>query len=159
MKQEPPFTKGVYEGLVRPRSIIPWEVSYYRGRMVVSHGARTAKTFSTNFFMPAAKFGAVIIGNTKVAGVVGELLMQRLTRDKKLYQLPRSRLDYHAFPCDADSDEVDDRVAWVEAQVRAEARKPSLGAKSSEQQLMPLEAYAGEYWNPGWRGITVDVDA
>ncbi|KAH6609818.1 beta-lactamase family [Trichoderma cornu-damae] len=182
MNKEGPFTEDVYRGLVRARTIIDgdygelspftspplyaagWEVHHYRGYMVVAHDGGIAGSSTVHFFVPHLKFGGAIFGNSDGASRVGEVLMRELIDD--LLGLPQDqRLDWDKVLREKHTGEKleehgsdDDEDARDEAKEAEEARqKLCPGIKEPQPQKMPLSAYTGEYWNPGWRGLSVQA--
>ncbi|UKZ83167.1 hypothetical protein TrVFT333_010972 [Trichoderma virens FT-333] len=183
MNKEGPFTEDVYKGLIRPRSIITqnydklapftspllyaagWEVHHYRGYLVVAHNGGIAGSSTIHFFIPDLNFGGAMFGNSDDAAFVAEVLMQelidelldlpqdqRLSWDKVLYEKNTGK-KYDEYDTNPNED------AETEAEeVEAERQKLCPGIKESEPQKMPLSAYTGEYWNPGWKGIVVQVE-
>lgn len=183
MNKEGPFTEDVYKGLIRPRSIITqdydkllpftspllyaagWEVHHYRGYMVVAHTGGIAGASTIHFFVPDLKFGGAIFGNSDDASLIAEVLMQelldellglpqdqRLRWDKVLYE-KRTGKGYDDYGTNNNEDADDE-----EEEVEAERQKLYPGIKEPEPQKMPLSAYTGEFWNPGWRGIEVQIE-
>ncbi|KAL6798288.1 beta-lactamase/transpeptidase-like protein [Trichoderma sp. SZMC 28012] len=182
MNKEGPFTEDVYKGIIRPRSIISqnydkllpftspllyaagWEVHHYRGYLVVAHHGGIAGSSTIHFFVPDLNFGGAMFGNSDDASFVAEVLMQelidellnlpqdqRLIWDKVLYEKNTGK-KYDEYDTNANED------AETEAEeLEAERQKLCPGIKESEPQKMPLSAYTGEYWNPGWRGVVVQV--
>lgn len=180
MNKEGPFTENVYSGLVRARTIVTpncksqnpfsshllyaagWELHHYRGYMIVSHDGCISGSSTSHFFLPELKFGGAIFGNTDAANFVGEMVMhelideiialpqdQRLNWDKVLYERYKEKKYEDYEKEDDDGDE--------EKELEEERQKLCPGIKESEPQKMPLFAYTGEYWNPGWRGLIVQI--
>ncbi|XXH06108.1 hypothetical protein Hte_012553 [Hypoxylon texense] len=96
MRHEGPISGEVYQGLVRQRTITNptgrrlkpltspvvyaagLEVYYYRGHMVVGHDGAISGFQSHFFFLPRAKFGAFVAGNSSDAGTVAGILGRQL---------------------------------------------------------------------------------
>ncbi|KAL7948733.1 beta-lactamase/transpeptidase-like protein [Trichoderma barbatum] len=183
MNQEGPFTEDVYKGIIRPRTIITqnydklrpftsplmyavgWDVRHYRGYLVVAHNGCIAGSSSVHFFIPDLKFGGAIFGNSDDATFVGEVLVhelidellglpqdQRLPWDKVMYEKSTGK-KYEEYDTNANED-----IDTLAKEVEEERQKLCPGIKDSEPQKMPLSAYTGEFWNPGWRGIKVQVE-
>lgn len=182
MNQEEPFTEEIYTGLITPRKIVEleneklspftsqllyaagWEVHHYRGHLVVSHDGCIAGSSSCHFFIPDFKFGGAIFGNSDDACNIGEVLLQefldeliglpqdqRLNWDKVLYEKDTGK-KYEDYGKN-DNEEIEDE----EKEAEEERQKLCPGIKEPEPQVMPLSAYTGEYWNPGWRGLVVEI--
>ncbi|PTB65688.1 beta-lactamase/transpeptidase-like protein [Trichoderma citrinoviride] len=184
MNREPPFTEEVYNGLIRPRSIVSqdyetllpyrslavcaagWEVFHYRGFMVVAHGGRTVGSSATSFFVPALKFGATIFANTGSGAAAGDLLMQEFVDEvmeipyhqRVAPSLKIHQLSRSGLYSDAFYKKANIRINAKGAPARAKASKQKPGPESAGQKI-PLHTYQGKYWSPGWRGIRADIDA
>ncbi|KAL6907228.1 beta-lactamase/transpeptidase-like protein [Trichoderma evansii] len=182
MNQEEPFTEDIYKGLIKPRKIVElddeklspftspllyavgWETHHYRGHLVVAHDGCIAGSSSIHFFIPDFKFGGAIFGNSDDAGYLGEVLLQefldeliglpqdqRLNWDKVLYEKDTDKV-YEEYGKNDNEDDEDE-----EKEAEEERQKLCPGIKEPEPQKMPLSAYTGEYWNPGWRGLVVEI--
>ncbi|KAK1246510.1 hypothetical protein MKX08_000312 [Trichoderma sp. CBMAI-0020] len=182
MNQEEPFTKDIYKGLIKGRQIVDldseklspftspllyaagWETHYYRGHLVVAHNGCIAGSSSIHFFIPDFKFGGAVFGNSDDAGYLGDVLLQefldeliglpqdqRLNWDKVLYEKYNDK-KYDEYGTNDNEDAEDEEKAAEE-----ERQKLCPGIKEPEPQKMPLSAYTGEYWNPGWRGLVVEI--
>ena len=183
MNKEGPFTEDVYDGLIRARTIISpdyeevspfsappmyaagWEVHHYRGVRIVVHEGNICGSSSSHFFVPEYKFGAVMIGNTSFANLVSEILMQEmidrvigLPDDQRLNwdEVLVKKYDADARFGDEDTSYAEDEAA-VDKQIAELRQKLCPAITEPEPQKMPLSAYTGEYWNPGWRGVTVQI--
>ncbi|KAL1845512.1 hypothetical protein Plec18167_008566 [Paecilomyces lecythidis] len=164
MNHEDPVTEEVYKGIVRSRSFenpdekhLPPFTSpraygaglgtfFYRGHKIVSHAGLVAGFGSWHFFLPDVKFGGVIFGNSgdgePVASILGQELIDEVLRVPEAERPDRNKLE--------SGDNLDD----PEKDLR---EKLCPGIKESQPQKMPLSAYTGEYWNPGYRDITVQI--
>ncbi|KAM0454194.1 hypothetical protein ACHAPV_008662 [Trichoderma viride] len=182
MNHEEPFTEDIYKGLIKPRTIVDldyekltpfaspllyaagWETHYYRGHLVVAHNGCIAGSSSNHFFVPDFKFGGAIFGNSDDAGYLGDVLLhefldeliglsqdQRLNWDKVLYENYTDK-KYDDYGTNENEDAEDE-----EKEAEEERQKLCPGIKEPEPQKMPLSAYIGEYWNPGWRGLVVEI--
>jgi hypothetical protein len=169
MNREDPITANVYKGLVEQRicenpsgerldpltsptaSSAGLEVFYYRGHMVVLHDGSVAGFGSRHFFLPDSKFGGVILGNSAAGESVGTVLSREL-------------IDEVLGVPDAE------RPNWDEMESASVAEEEGHGAEEGDvlQQLYPgilepqpqttpLDAYTGDYWNAGYRGLSVQV--
>lgn len=168
MNQEGPITQDVYQGLIKSRTLqnpdyeklLPytspvlyaagWEVYHYRGHMVVSHDGGIPGIGTRHFFLPEAKFGAAIFGNAGGASEVAAILAQELI-DEVLKVPEDERIDWNKIEMEGSSDDKDKEKEEKDRQ------KLCPGIKESEPQKTPLSAYAGEYWNSGYHGMTVQV--
>jgi hypothetical protein len=182
MNKEGPFTEDIYKGLIRARTVIDldydklrpftspllyaagWEVHHYRGHMVVAHNGCIAGSSTIHFFVPDFQFGGAIFGNSDDASFVGDILLQelldellglpqdqRLNWDKVLYE------NYTGKKYDEYGKNSNEVAEDEEKEAEEERQKLCPGIKEPEPQKMPLSAYTGEYWNPGWRGLVVEI--
>ncbi|KAI1438939.1 beta-lactamase family protein [Xylaria sp. CBS 124048] len=166
MNREHPVDEEVYRGLIRLRSFSTrdaedrepmtsplayaagLEVFYYRGYMVVGHDGAVAGFGSRHFFVPEVKLGGVILGNTENAGSVATILSRELI-DEALGVPETERPDWEKMITRRDRDE--------EGRLDEPACALCDTDDELEPQKMPLEAYVGVYWNPGYHGMTVQI--
>ncbi|KAI9712449.1 MAG: hypothetical protein M1820_001662 [Bogoriella megaspora] len=168
MNHEGPITESISKGLVESRSFedpnaeqvghltspavygAGLEVFYYRGYMVVNHDGKVPGFGSRHFFMPYLKFGGALFGNGDGGEVVASILARELIDAAlKVPETERpdwSKIEFALEPYDYEVDNSED--------LRQELCP---GIKEVQLQKMPLSAYVGEYWNPGYRGMTVQV--
>ncbi|KHN98443.1 beta-lactamase family protein [Metarhizium album ARSEF 1941] len=170
MNQEEPFTEDVYEGLIRPRIIISpdeaprpfsspplyatgWEVHHYRGHMFIIHDGCISGSSSSHFFVPDFKFGAVIMCNSDSGSLVADILVQTFLDE--LLSVPQDqRVDWDEVLYEMSPEK---KVHDEEEQIEEERQRLCPGIKVPEPQTMPLDAYTGEYRNPGWGRLAVQV--
>jgi hypothetical protein len=129
-----------------------WEIFYYRGYPVVSHDGMVQGFASTHFFLPDFKFGGAIFGNSCGGGDIATILMRELIDE--VLKVPHSeRPDWNKIESENSPDNdtnIDDKIAQLR-------QKMCPGIEKSEPQKMPLCIYTGEYWNPGYHGMTVQI--
>lgn len=165
MNNEAPITNEVYKGLVKLRTIqnpnaekLPpfsspimygagWEVFFYRGYEVISHDGGIWGFGTCHFFLPHFKFGGAIFGNSEGGGTVAMILMRELI-DEVLNVLEAERPDWNKIESE-DSDEGE-----IEEKLRQELCP---GITEPEPQKIPLSAYTGKYWNPGYHYLVVNI--
>ncbi|KAJ5619711.1 hypothetical protein N7510_003695 [Penicillium lagena] len=171
MDHQDPITDNVYKGLLKQRisqnpdaeDLRPltsptmygagWEIFYYRGHQVVSHDGLVQGFGSTHFFLPDFKFGGAIFGNSDAAGEIALILMRELIDE--VLKVPHSerpdwtKIESDLYPENNDNN-IDDKIAKLR-------QKMCPGIQESEPQKMPLCNYTGEYWNPGYHGMTVQI--
>ncbi|KAI0871827.1 beta-lactamase family protein [Hypoxylon argillaceum] len=165
MNQEHPIDEEVYKGLIKMRTLTTddpedrepqtsplvyaagLEIFYYRGHAVIGHDGFVPGFGSRHFFAPALKLGGVIFGNAGSAGDVATVLSRELI-DEFLGVPAPERPDWDGF--------VSDETAKYERGPKT-LEKERVLREATEPQKTPLSAYAGEYWNPGYRGMTVAV--
>ncbi|KAI1295132.1 beta-lactamase family protein [Xylaria venustula] len=165
MNKEHPIDEEIYKGLVKmrmfashdPKDRAPLsspvvytaglEIFYYRGHMVVGHDGAISGFGSRHFFVPDLKLGGAIFGNASNVGDVAMILSQELI-DDVLGVSQQDRPDWEKV--------VADENLKYEHNPREEELKRLL-REATEPQKMPLSAYTGEYWNPGYHGMTVAI--
>ncbi|KAF4992504.1 hypothetical protein FDECE_13693 [Fusarium decemcellulare] len=169
MNQQDPITEDVYKGLIKSRissnpeykNLLPfhspglvaagWEVSYYRGHMIVMHDGCIAGFCTSHFFLPTFKFGGAVFGNSEDAYNVIHTAILELIDD--LLNIPvEQRIDWDKALTEVSGSE-DGKKDEVE-KVRQELCP---GIKDSEPLEVPLSAYTGDYWSAGYRGMKVEV--
>ncbi|KAI1426374.1 beta-lactamase family protein [Xylaria sp. FL1777] len=165
MNREHPIDEEVYQGLVKMRSLTAQdpeygdpltspifyatglEIFYYRGHTVIGHDGSVPGFASRHFFVPDFKLGGAIFGNTENAGDVADILSRELIDEVMGVPVPE-RLDWDKV--------VTDTNLKYEHDPKEEEMRRVL-REDAEPQKMPLSAYTGDYWNPGYHGITVDI--
>ncbi|KAI0512874.1 beta-lactamase family protein [Xylaria bambusicola] len=165
MNQDHPIDEEIYKGLIRMRSFtepdpedgLPLtspemyaaglEVFYYRGHMVISHDGGIPGYGSRHFFVPSLKLGGVILGNTDATGTLGTILAYELI-DEALGVPSPERMDWNKV--------LEERNAKYENDPKEEELRRVL-REDAEAQKMPLSIYTGTYWNPGYKGMTVEI--
>lgn len=110
-------------------------VQYYRGHAIFGHNGGVPGFGSRFFFVPSLQLGAVLLGNAIEAAAAAVHLQQAL-------------MDSIILPDLANATPVTRERA-------SSSSKPRDG--ETEPQKMPLAAYAGHYWNPGYRGLHIQI--
>ncbi|KAI1820125.1 beta-lactamase family protein [Xylaria intraflava] len=164
MNCEHPIDDEVYKGLIKMRSFpasgaedrepmssplvyaAGLTVFYYGGHLVVGHDGSIPGFGSRHFFVPALKLGGVILGNSGDADGVAAILSREMI-DEVMGVPVTERPDWEEVVRQQNLEEEDDEPSCALCD----------GDERVEPQKMPLSAYAGEYWNPGYRGMTVQV--
>lgn len=163
MNREHPIDEEVYRGLIKMRTLTSpdpekrepmtspvvyaagLEIFYYRGYMVVGHDGGVSGFGSRHFFVPEFKLGGAIFGNAGNAADVATILARELIDE--VMGVPLSeRPDWEKVVSDTNAE-------YASGPKEDEMRR--VLREESEPQKMPLSAYTGEYWNPGYRGMTV----
>ncbi|KAI1751249.1 beta-lactamase family protein [Xylaria castorea] len=165
MNREHPIDEEVYKGLTKMRTFTssedfhpePFtspefyaaglEIFYYRGRMVIGHDGGIDGFGSRFFFVPEFKLGGSIFGNSSDAGDIVTILSRELI-DEVLGVPLSERPDWSKLN--------DDRNQRYEDDPKQEELRRVL-REEAEPQKMPLSAYTGEYWNPGYKGMAMEV--
>lgn len=169
MNKEGPVDQEVYKGLVKMRTIVApeeddddddakpmtspliyaagLEIYHYRGHQVIGHDGGICGFGSWFFFVPTLRLGGAMFGNASEASDVGAVLSREMI-DEVLGVPAADRPDW-------DRRQFDNLQKYEEGEEEVKKRATLSGAR--EPQKMPLDAYAGEYWNPGYKGMTVAV--
>lgn len=163
---EGPITEKVYHGLTTLRSIVNpngrrlrahttpaiyaagMEIYYYRGVQVIGHDGREPGVASRFVFMPALQFGAVVLGNSAGAGQAATVIIRALM-DEILGVTVEERPSYKKG-----SKKAKDVTVNTKSQ---QTNKPKKRNEDSPPQTTPLENYIGDYWNPGYRNMTLQI--
>lgn len=168
IKQEAPFSKEIYEGLIRTRTIINpdskflephtspdlyavgWEIQFYRGHMLVQHSGGIQGISTHHFFLPEFKFGGVLFSNEADGDKVINVLVHELIDD--LLKVPQSeRHDWNKKE-EGENRRYDSKKAAEEAR-----QKLCPGIKDSQPHTLPLSTYTGKYFNVGYHELQVEV--
>ncbi|KJZ75855.1 hypothetical protein HIM_04679 [Hirsutella minnesotensis 3608] len=135
-----------------------WQVHEYGGKKIVSHDGGEPGFQCNHFFIPELNFGGVIFSNSDQADTVVSLLMYKLI-DELVHANPHRRVEYDD-ESDSDSESVsgsgteeEEDDYDMEEELRQEL-SPGMG--EPEPQKLPLSAYTGQYWHPGYRGLKVE---
>ncbi|KAI0401165.1 beta-lactamase family protein [Xylaria palmicola] len=165
MNREHPIDDEVYKGLTRMRSIpspdgddgepltspemyaTGLEIFYYRGHLVVGHDGSVSGFGSRHFFVPGLKLGCAIFGNAGDADDAATILSRELIDEALGVPVPE-RPGWGKV--------ISDSNLKYKHNPRIEEMRRVLGGER-EPQKMPLGAYVGEYWNPGYKGMTVGI--
>ncbi|GAP92347.1 putative beta-lactamase family protein [Rosellinia necatrix] len=165
MNQEHPIDEEVYKGLVRNRMIVSpdvedpepltspliytagMEIFYYRGYAVIGHDGGVPGFGSRYFFVPDFKFGGALFGNSGGAGDVATILSRELI-DAVLGVPASERPKWEEIHAESD-------VEYEQSPKQTELRR--VLREETQPQKMPLSAYTGEYWSPGYHGMIVTI--
>lgn len=170
MKKEGPVTAKLYRDLTKARSITrPWqsspkkllspdlytaglEVSYYRGYQIFGHDGAVDGFGSRHFWVPALGLGCVVLGNGTDAGDIGNVIQMHLVDE--LLGIPEDQRvargdDSDSGASDADKEEDDETL-----QKAIKRLYPGVEQRALE---LSLDSYTGNYWNMGYRGVTVQI--
>lgn len=171
---EGPITDKVYHGLTTMRSIVNpqgrrlrahttpaiyaagMEIYYYRGVQVIGHDGREPGFASRFVFMPALRFGAVVLGNSAGAANAATVIIRALM-DEILGVAVGERPSYTKK-----TSEKKGKDLTINTKVQQPTNRPEKKQKAAKEdfglpQTTPLEAYVGDYWNPGYRNMTVQT--
>jgi hypothetical protein len=182
INREGPISEKLYHGLIRMRSIMDpagkWtkrhtspsfyasgmEVSYYRGHVVISHGGMVDGFSSRFVFMPDLKFGAFVVGNSTECGPVSSIVTKDLIDE--VIKLPGEERSFHRKKAATRKTKLQDRDEFKSKKsrnkkksgVNQNKKSPGDSQMLSDSQEMPLMAYTGQYRNPGYHTLTVQIN-
>lgn len=169
---EGPITEKVYNGLTTMRSIVNphgrrlrahttpaiyaagMEIYYYRGVQVIGHDGREPGFASRFVFVPALRFGVVVLGNSAGAGAAATVIIRALM-DEILGVDVEERPSYSKKG--SEKKKAKDLPMNTKVQLQTSRPEKKRDEDSRPAQTIPLEAYVGDYWNPGYRNMTVQI--
>lgn len=162
LRREAPITQQVYDGLTMMRSFpdpascsldtvkspsfycAGLEVTYNLGHAVIGHNGRIAGFGSHFFFIPSLDFGCVVMGNATETALLAVDLEQEL--------IDSIVVDYNDSSLQSQKMSVPLLTERDDYQPR-----PCPRVREAEPQKMPLSSYIGQYWNPGYRGLEIQI--
>ncbi|EME79487.1 uncharacterized protein MYCFIDRAFT_79446 [Pseudocercospora fijiensis CIRAD86] len=170
MNQQDPITKEVFEGITKIRIPIDPDVDdedrdpftsfegyatglgvkYYRGAQIISHDGGVPGFSSIHLFMPEHDFALIVLGNTGEAGTICDVVAMELV--DAMLKVPRTeRVDWLArAKAMKEKEDKEDKEDSLRKKLLQDSENP-------EALKMPLETYAGHYWNVGYRGIEIQI--
>lgn len=153
------------------------EVYYYRGHAVVWHNGSVSGFGSRFFFLPDFRFGAIILGNAAGVGSVASILAQVLIDE--VLQVPKAERSHQIpglkvgdpiqvnFPINGKKKKGQSGpkaitkecqiVKPIEEEMTTSKPKIVEGVKDKQPQEMPLDAYSGRFWHPGYGSMRVEI--
>ena len=159
------------------------EICFYRGYMLVGHDGGEPGFTSRFFFLPELKFGAVILANASEATQAVNTLANRLIDEAigapeneakhengKGNKEGKRKEHCTVNPMGAsstsgespqpqqpfDTTEEVSKQKDQEKPPKAQGRAKS-AVKTFEPQKVSLDTYTGDYWNPGYHTLTLDI--
>jgi hypothetical protein len=186
VNREGPISNKIYQGLVKLRSfpshhparLKPFtsppfyaagmDVYYYRGHMVVGHNGVIPGFGSRFAFIPDIRFGVVVMGNSEESGPVASILIRELIDEALgVPEAERSgamRGNNKTAESSKKSQKKETRKKKPKDNGSSQKQKLDEGKNGKQQdhdpknpQIKPLGDYTGRYWNPGYRGMKVEV--
>ncbi|KAM5354614.1 hypothetical protein ACJ41O_001261 [Fusarium nematophilum] len=198
MNHEAPITDRIYEHLLKKRSDRSnarrtkhykapayyaggLEVYHYRDHMVVWHDGNVPGFCSRFIFLPAVKFGVVILGNSGRAAGVASILIRELMDgcldtvkgspsmnqagqqdDEKKRNSKGRKGKKGSAPDGGPGNDLKGAkgqsprvIGWAEAKRVHQELFTHL--QDAQPQELPLHTYTGTYWHPGYHEMTVQV--
>lgn len=172
MNKEAPINDEIYKGLTTPRifsnpddddldPFCSWqgyaaglESYFYRGHQIVQHDGLISGFSSVHFFVPDFKVGGVFLGNSENAGSIGSGVLLKEIMDEIL-EIPKSdRVDWNARQHKLE-DAYQEKLKKAQEELRKELSANDDGV--AEPLKIPLDAYVGQYWNVGYKGMVVQI--
>lgn len=170
MNKENPISEEIYRGLTKPRILenddehppgddhtsptfyaAGWSSVWYHGHNLLHHNGGVSGFGSFHFFLPASKFGGVVVGNSPWAGEVGTRLCLELITE--LLQTP----PLSDFPNWSTASKLLREQGEEEARELREELCPNIDVDWPEPQKIALNEYVGRYYDPGYHGMNVEV--
>ncbi|KAJ9614388.1 hypothetical protein H2200_002524 [Cladophialophora chaetospira] len=165
------FSEEIYNDLVTPRivenpgseeELVPftsftmyalgWEVEFYRGVRIITHGGSDLGYGCTMLFIPQVQFGIVIHGNAGDLYNVAQILTMELI-DEVLNVPATERVDWAARQRDKATEQEK-----KESDELAKLRGELLAREPDEEAAAPsLAAYTGTYTNVGYHSMQVSI--
>lgn len=167
MHHKTPITDDIFDGIIESRIIIDpkykdpdpltspatyaagWAVYFYRGHMIVEHDGLVSGFGSRHFFLPDFKFGGVIFGNSTAAGTVAAIISRDLI-DEVLGVPNDDRPNWENVEDERQRENGEENETSLREKLCPDIKEP-------QPQVMPLDAYIGEYWSPGYHSISVQI--
>ncbi|KAF5714386.1 hypothetical protein FGLOB1_3526 [Fusarium globosum] len=177
-----PITEDVYQGLTRPRSERSANYRqrrvgidrifytagmdlYWQGECAVFGHSGDITGFGSRFvFLPDLRFGAVVMGNSSGTNSVAAQLFREFITEVVNSDMGRQQLSTVA------GRGIPTKPPEVHMHPKSESQKhPTKGvkgkdhkrditeAKVASQRTMALGAYTGDYWNPGYHNMRVEI--
>ncbi|KAK5989319.1 D-aminopeptidase-like protein [Cladobotryum mycophilum] len=175
--REGPITEDIFKGLTTRRVrqeplsddlnddeatyyAFGWDVRQYQGYTLISHDGGDVGYQCNHFFILELEFGGAIFSNSDHADMVVSQLMYRFIDEvmQGSQSAESSQMDIDNSDSEPDSDsDVGESDEEFEAEFEEELRRELCpGIDELQPQEMPLSAYIGKYWNPGYRGIKIE---
>lgn len=179
-----PITEDVYQGLTRPRSrrtanhrqrkvgidrifYTAGMDLYWQGEHAVFGHSGDITGFGSRFaFLPDLKFGAIVMGNSSGTNSVAAQLFRELIAEVVDSDIGRQQLSAVAVR------DVHTKLPEVRMYPRSESQNHSSGmdktkgrdqkrdspeVKVASHGTMALGTYIGDYWNPGYHNMRVEI--
>ncbi|KAJ5799693.1 uncharacterized protein N7518_001761 [Penicillium psychrosexuale] len=159
------------------------DIYFYKGHMVVGHNGVFSGFGSRFFFLPDFSFGTVIMGNSDGANGVAATLVQKLidnllgVTDERPHDSKSKATRPVEIRGPKPQAEAKDANPMSKNQGKKEKKKQEKKTQAKKSQgiqkgqlneqipkrntpqppTMPLSAYAGNYWNPGYHNLLVQI--
>lgn len=183
INREDPINQRIYEGLTRMRAFVNpnatkrkqytspvayaagLDIYYYRGHMVAGHNGVISGSASRFFFLPDFEFGSVIIGNSDGANSVASILARRLIdnflgveNETTPHNKPKNKSPASFRNINVQSkSKVNSAIKKNQEHHKSKGNKQDLQSSAPQPPEMPLRAYIGRYWNPGYHDLVVQI--
>ncbi|RKL38995.1 hypothetical protein BFJ72_g7125 [Fusarium proliferatum] len=187
MDRNGPITEDVYQGLTRPRSersanhrqrkvgidrifYTAGMDLYWQGQHAVFGHSGDITGFGSRFiFLPDLKFGAVVMGNSSgtnsvAAQLFREFIAAVVNSDMGRQQLSAvagrdvpTKLPEVSMHSKPESQSHATGMAKTKGVKGKDQKRDSTEVKVASQRTMALGAYIGDYWNPGYHSMRVEI--
>ncbi|KAI1876274.1 uncharacterized protein JN550_001770 [Neoarthrinium moseri] len=161
-----PLEKKDFEALTRPLMLttspgpfehmspllyaMGWEETYYRGHKFVTHSGAVNGYSTRMAFMPEEQWGVVLLSNSFIYGTMAEDAVYMKLMDDFLGVEDGQREDVAG---------KGERQLQSMAQAWKTSRDRVFPNVSDIPRSLPLKAYAGRYWNDGFRGLELRLES
>ncbi|KAF4475747.1 hypothetical protein FAGAP_12670 [Fusarium agapanthi] len=146
---------------------------YWQGGHAVFGHSGDITGFGSRFvFLPDLKFGAVVMGNSSgTNSVAAQLFREFIDIPIKFYTGPQpfsaiSNIDVHMSPPEGRENPRSEWRSHAGGMAKTNAGRGKdqkedtstiVGPSATLQRNMTLQEYAGDYWNPGYRNMKVEI--
>lgn len=164
-----PLSEAGYRELFRPRIFeqsgppppwlvteegyaLGWTVTNYRSVRMLSHTGGLPGFGAHVAFLPALGWGVVMMGNIGEVSNWAEYTLVHWLVDELLGTPAKERFDFDAY--------FQNKIDTGRKEVENSRERLFPHAPEPDQRLphgLPLDAYAGSYYHPGYRDLTFDV--
>ncbi|KAF5671622.1 hypothetical protein FDENT_10839 [Fusarium denticulatum] len=142
------------------------------GYAVLGHSGDITGFGSRFVFLPDLKFGAVVMGNSSGANsVAAQLFRDLIDTVIKSYTGPQplstiSNIDVHMSPPEEREKPKSESPSRARGMAKTNAGRGKdqkgdtstiVGSSATLQRDVTIEEYAGDYWNPGYRNMKIEI--
>ncbi|KAG9495109.1 hypothetical protein J7337_013343 [Fusarium musae] len=148
------------------------DLYWHGGHVVFGHSGDITGFGSRFVFLPDLKFGAVVMGNSSgTNSVAAQLFRGFIDTAIKSYTGPWpstaiSNIGVHMSPPEGREKPNSESRSYAGGMTKTNAGRvkgkkedtPTIvGSSATSQRDLTLEEYAGDYWNPGYRNMKVEI--
>ncbi|KAJ9151255.1 Penicillin-binding protein 4 [Pleurostoma richardsiae] len=127
-----------------------WVTSSYKGHRLWTHSGGMDAFGAEVYFFPKERFGVVTFANTAVtSNAVGEILTWEIVDDK--LGVPEEERGNWSAKWEGHLNQTDTKIKNAVDDLYPQRAKPGL------PPALPIEAYVGTYFHPGYLNMTVEL--